>query len=227
MQVISIPRINRRAALAMFAVCAALLVAVAAPMAQAQAAAAPARGVDTSGPSQLIESAANIMLTEISVRRAEFRKDPTGLYKLVDDVLLPHFDVNHAARLVLGRHWTNATPQQRQRFVDAFYRSMLNNYGDALVDFTGDRIKVLPYKGDPAAKTASVRTTVKRSNGQIVPVNYSLRLTEQGWKAWDVVIEGISYVRSFREDFGAEIDQKGIDAVIQRLEAQRAAKQAA
>jgi phospholipid transport system substrate-binding protein len=227
MQVISIPRINRRAALAMFAACAALLVAVAAPMAQAQAAAAPARGVDTSGPSQLIESAANIMLTEISVRRAEFRKDPTGLYKLVDDVLLPHFDVNHAARLVLGRHWTNATPQQRQRFVDAFYRSMLNNYGDALVDFTGDRIKVLPYKGDPAAKTASVRTTVKRSNGQIVPVNYSLRLTEQGWKAWDVVIEGISYVRSFREDFGAEIDQKGIDAVIQRLEAQRAAKQAA
>jgi phospholipid transport system substrate-binding protein len=227
MQVISIPRINRRAVLAMFAACAALLVAVAAPMAQAQAAAAPGRSVDTSGPSQLIESAANIMLTEISARRAEFRKDPTGLYKLVDDVLLPHFDVNHAARLVLGRHWASATPQQRQRFVDAFYRSMLNNYGDALVDFTGDRIKVLPYKGDPAAKTASVRTTVKRSNGQIVPVNYSLRLTEQGWKAWDVVIEGISYVRSFREDFGAEIDQKGIDAVIQRLEAQRAAKQAA
>jgi phospholipid transport system substrate-binding protein len=72
-----------------------------------------------------------------------------------------------------------------------------------------------------------VRTTVKRSNGQVVPVNYSLRLTEQGWKAWDVVIEGISYVKSFREDFGAEIDQKGIDAVIQRLEAQRGSKQAA
>lgn len=227
MHVISIPRTSRRAVLATFAACAALLLAVGAPMVQAQAAAAPARSVDTSGPSQLIESAANIMLTEISARRAEFRKDPTGLYKLVDDVLLPHFDVNHAARLVLGRHWASATPQQRQRFVDAFYRSMLNNYGDALVDFTGDRIKVLPYKGDPAAKTASVRTTVKRSNGQIVPVNYSLRLTEQGWKAWDVVIEGISYVRSFREDFGAEIDQKGIDAVIQRLEAQRAAKQAA
>jgi phospholipid transport system substrate-binding protein len=233
MQTISIPRNSDRAVLAMFALCAALLLAAAAPMAQAQAqakapaAAAPARNVDTSGPSQLIESAANIMLTEISARRAEFRKDPTGLYKLVDDVLLPHFDVNHAARLVLGRHWASATPQQRQRFVDAFYRSMLNNYGDALVDFTGDRIKVLPYKGDPAAKTASVRTTVKRSNGQLVPVNYSLRLTDKGWKAWDVVIEGISYVKSFREDFGAEIDQKGIDAVIQRLEAQRVAKQAA
>jgi phospholipid transport system substrate-binding protein len=227
MHTITLRRHSRRAMLAVFAACAALLLVVAAPPALAQNGAAPARSVDTSGPSQLIESAANIMLTEIAARRAEFRKDPTGLYKLVDTVLLPHFDVNHAARLVLGRHWATATPQQRQRFVDAFYRSMLNNYGDALVDFTGDRIKVVPYKGDPAAKTASVRTTVKRSNGQIVPVNYSLRLTDQGWKAWDVVIEGISYVKSFREDFGAEIDQKGIDAVIQRLEAQRAAKQAA
>ncbi|MEZ5458767.1 MAG: ABC transporter substrate-binding protein [Steroidobacteraceae bacterium] len=203
------------------------LLLFAGPIARGQNGATPARQVDTSGPSQLIESAANIMLGEISARRAEFRKDPSGLYKLVDDVLLPHFDVNHAARLVLGRHWSSATPEQRQRFVDAFYRSMLNNYGDALVEFTGDRIRVLPYKGDPAAKSASVRTTVRRSNGQVVPVNYSLRLTEQGWKAWDVVIEGISYVKSFREDFGAEIDQKGIEAVIERLEAQRSAKQAA
>lgn len=227
MHTIILGRKSRRAMFAVVASCAALLLVSAASVAQAQNAAAPARAVDTSGPSQLIESAANIMLAEISLRRAEFRKDPAGLYKLVDNVLLPHFDVNHAARLVLGRHWGSATPVQRQRFVDAFYRSMLNNYGDALVDFTGDRIKVLPYKGDPAAKTASVRTTVKRSNGQLVPVNYSLRLTEKGWKAWDVVIEGISYVKSFREDLGAEIDQKGIDAVIQRLEAQRVAKQAA
>lgn len=185
-----------------------------------------ARKVDASGPSQLIESAANIMLQEISMRRAEFRREPVKLYALVDEVLLPHFDVDHAARLVLGRHWSTATPEQRRRFINAFYKSLLNNYGDALVEFTGDRIKVLPYKGDPAAKTATVRTTVRRSSGEIVPVNYSLRLTEQGWKAWDVVIEGISYVKSFREDFGAEIDQKGLDTVIERLEAQRAGQRA-
>lgn len=225
MRTLAMYHFDRHALFAAAALCALLLAA--GPVAHAQNGATPARQVDTSGPSQLIESAANIMLGEISARRAEFRKDPSGLYELVDDVLLPHFDVNHAARLVLGRHWSSATPEQRQRFVDAFYRSMLNNYGDALVEFTGDRIRVLPYKGDPAAKSASVRTTVKRSNGQVVPVNYSLRLTEQGWKAWDVVIEGISYIKSFREDFGAEIDQKGIDAVIQRLEAQRSAKQAA
>ena len=65
-----------------------------------------------------------------------------------------------------------------------------------------------------------MRTEVKRSNGDRIPVNYSLRKGEAGWKAWDVTIEGISYVKSFREDFGSEIDAKGIDAVIQRLEGQ-------
>jgi phospholipid transport system substrate-binding protein len=211
---------------ALFAALAAVALAiVATPVALGQNG-VNARKVDPSGPSQLIESAANIMLQEISTRRAEFRRDPVKLYALVDDVLLPYFDVDYAARLVLGRHWTNASPEQRRRFIDAFYKSLLNNYGDALVEFTGDRIKVLPYRGDPAAKTATVRTTVRRSSGETVPVNYSLRLTEQGWKAWDVVIEGISYVRSFREDFGAEIDQKGLDAVIERLEAKRGGKPA-
>ncbi|MEZ5487476.1 MAG: ABC transporter substrate-binding protein [Steroidobacteraceae bacterium] len=183
--------------------------------------------VDASGPSQLIESAANAMLKELDARRAEYRKEPAKVYALVDQILLPHFDVDYAARLVLAKHWRTATPAQRKRFVDAFYKSMLSNYGDALVEFTGDRIKVLPTKVDPAATSATVRTEVKRDNGQKIPVNYSLRKGEAGWKAWDVTIEGISYVKSFREDFGAEIDQKGIDAVIRRLESQGGAPAAA
>jgi phospholipid transport system substrate-binding protein len=86
------------------------------------------------------------------------------------------------------------------------------------VDFTGDRFIVLPYKGDPGDTTATVRTEVKRSTGDKVPVNFSLRKTPEGWKAWDVVIEGISYVKSFRTDFASEIQQKGLDDVISRLE---------
>jgi len=102
--------------------------------------------------------------------------------------------------------------------VDAFYHSLLRNYGAALIDFTGDRFIVLPYKGDPGDTTATVRTEVKKSSGDKVPVNFSLRKTPDGWKAWDVVIEGISYVKSFRTDFGSEIQQKGLDEVISRLE---------
>jgi phospholipid transport system substrate-binding protein len=181
---------------------------------------AQAKTVDNSDPTKLIETSANIMTSELDARRAEFRKDPAKLRALVERTLLPNFDVDHSARLVLGKHWRTATPAQRQRFIDAFYGSLMTNYGDAMLEFTGDRIRVLPSTVAPDATSAVVRTEVKRSNGQKIPVNYSLRKTEEGWKAWDVVIEGISYVKSFREDFGAEIDQKGLDAVIQRLEAQ-------
>lgn len=177
--------------------------------------------VDTSGPRELIESAANAMLTELDARRAELRQDPAKVQALVDRILFPHFDVDYAARLVLGRHWRDATPEQRKRFIDAFYQALLRNYGAALVEFTADRMKVLPLKADPASDRATVRTEIKRDDGTRVPVNYSLRKTPEGWKAWDVNIEGISYVKSFREDFGAEIDQKGLDAVIARLERER------
>ena len=174
--------------------------------------------VDTSDPEKLIRTASDAMLKDIDLHRAAYRKDKTQLYKLVDDILLPNFDVNFAAQQVLGKHWRNADAQQRSRFIKAFYHSLLQTYGDAMVDFTADRIKFLPFQGDPAAARATVRTEVRRDGGSIVKVNYSLRKSESGWKAWDVVIEGISYVKSFQEDFGPEVDQNGLDALIQRLE---------
>ena len=185
-------------------------------------AAAPAdlgAAVDASGPGQLIQTAASAMLKDLDAHRGEYRSNPGKVHVLVDQVLLPHFDTEYSARLVLGHHWTAASDAQRQRFIKAFYKSLLSNYGDALVDFTADKLKVFPYTGDANAPYATVRTQVRRSDGSQVAVNYSLRRTDQGWKAWDVVIEGISYVKSFRDDFSAEIDQKGLDEVIGRLEA--------
>jgi phospholipid transport system substrate-binding protein len=186
-----------------------------APASQAASAAVPGPG-----PQELMRKVSQDLLRDLDANRAAFAKDPQQLRVLVDKHLLPHFDVDYAARLVLGQHWRTASEAQRKRFIDAFYQSLMRNYGDAIVEFTADRLTILPFKGDPAAKTATVRTEVKRSNGTPVPVNYSLRATPQGWKAWDVTIEGISYVKNYRTDFGSEIAQKGIDAVIQRLEAQ-------
>jgi phospholipid transport system substrate-binding protein len=147
-----------------------------------------------------------------------YTKDPNKLDALVANVLLPNFDSEYAARLVLGQTWRTATADQRKRFVDAFYHSLLRNYGNALLNFTADRFVILPYKGDPADAQATVRTEVKKSTGEKVPVNFTLHKTDSGWKAWDVVIEGISYVKSFRTDFASEIQQKGLDEVISRLE---------
>jgi len=192
--------------------------AATAPAPAAPAAVGAAAPVDASDPGKLIESSAREMLAELDAHRSDYRKYPARIEALVGRVLLPHFDTEYAARMVLARHWTSATAQQRKRFVDAFYHSLLSNYGGALVDFTGDRLKVLPFTGDAAAATVTIRTQVRKGDGGIVAVNYSLRRTADGWKAWDVIIEGISYVKSFRDDFGAEIEQKGLDALIVRLE---------
>jgi phospholipid transport system substrate-binding protein len=175
-------------------------------------------GVDASAPAKLVQTAAMAMLKDLDAHRADYRANPGKVHALVDQVLLPHFDTALSAKLVMGRHWRDANDDQKKRFVDAFYRSLLNNYGDALVDLTADKLQVLPYTGDPKAENATVRTKVRRSDGSSVEVDYALHRTEEGWKAWDVIIEGISYVRSFREDFDAEIDQKGIDEVIKRLQ---------
>jgi phospholipid transport system substrate-binding protein len=186
----------------------------------AHAADTPAAAPNASAltPQQLVENSAKKMLQELDANRAMYRADSAKLDALVGNVLLPNFDTEYSARLVLGQSWRTATPEQRKRFVEAFYHSLLRNYGAALIDFTGDRFVVLPYKGEASDTTATVRTEVKKSSGDKVPVNFSLRKTPEGWKAWDVVIEGISYVKSFRTDFASEIQQKGLDDVINRLE---------
>jgi phospholipid transport system substrate-binding protein len=185
------------------------------PAAQAQA---PAASSAAQEPSDIVQSAAQGILKELEANRDTYRKDPSKIAPLVDKYLLPHFDTEYAARLVLGQYWKTATPDQKKRFVDAFYHSLLQNYGSALVDFTADKLKVYPSKVDPSADHATVRTDIKRDSGDRIAVNYVLLKTPDGWKAYDVNIDGISYVKSYREDFGSQIAQQGIDSVIARLE---------
>jgi phospholipid transport system substrate-binding protein len=185
----------------------------------AAAAPAAAAAADAGDPTALVQATAQGMLDELNKHRDEYRHDPAKVAALVEKFLMPHFDTETSARVVLGQFWRSATPEQRQRFVAAFTHSLIANYGESLVEFTADRLKIFPTRPESGATSASVRTEVRRQNGDRVSVNYSLRMTPQGWKAWDVVIDGISYVKSYREDFGAQIEQQGLDKVIKRLEA--------
>jgi phospholipid transport system substrate-binding protein len=191
-----------------------------APLLYAQAPAAPAAAASQSapGPSEVVKTAAEGMLHDLDANRAEYKKDPSKVSALVDKYLLPNFDVQTSAIAVLGLHWKKATPEQRKRFVDAFYRSLLANYGAALSEFTSDKLKIYPTNVEAGADRATVRTEVKRDNGDRIAVNYSMRKTPTGWKAVDVNIDGISYVKSYHDDFDAQIDKQGMDAVITRLE---------
>jgi len=199
------------------AACLALAAAWAFPAwSQDKSAGAPA--ANAQDPSQLVQSVAEGLLKDLDANRDMYRKDPKAMRALVDKHLLPHFDVQYSARLVLGKHNRDITPEQRDRFINAFENSLVQNYGTALVEFTANRLKVLPSHVDPSAKSTTVRSEIRRDDGSTVPVDYTLHMTPEGWKAWDVVISGISYVKSFRDDFGAQIDQQGIDAVIDRME---------
>lgn len=181
-------------------------------------AAAPAANTTQQNPSDIVQTAAQGILADLDANRDMYRKDPSKVSTLVDKYLLPHFDTEYAARLVLAQYWRTATDDQKKRFVDAFYHSLLTNYGSALAEFTSDKLKVFPSNVAPGDDHATVRTEVKRDNGDRIAVNYSLRKEPDGWKAYDVNIDGISYVKSYREDFGAQIQQKGIEAVITRLQ---------
>lgn len=201
--------------------------ALAAALAQAPAQAAAAQQSPPAGqqaapawvqPSQVIESAVEQVLAALKGHREQYRKDPAKTARLVDKYLLPHVDTQLAARLVLGRYWRTASPQQRQRFIDAFYHSMMVNYGSALADFRANMMKVFPTHLARGTGFATVRTQVTRGNGSRVSVDYLMHMTPRGWQAFDIHVDGISYIKSYRDDFGAQIRQQGLDAVIERLE---------
>lgn len=197
-------------------VCAALLGSGAAGAQTAGGAASLASSGEQ--PSQVVDNVAQHFLHDVDAHRAEYSKDPAALRAAVDRDVLPYFDVQFAARLVLGRYWRTATPDQKQRFISAFENSMFANYGSALLGFQSNRLTVVPSRAAPGANDAMVRTIVHRDDGSTVQVNFALHKTAQGWKAWDVVIEGISYVKSFRDDFGSQIQAQGLDSVIERLQ---------
>ena len=192
--------------------------AAAAPAAAPSASGSPGGQVNSASPEALVESAASTLLHDLHEHREEYSKDPAKLRMMVDQVLLPHFDTELAARAVLGRNWNKATPDQRQRFIQAFYNSLLNNYGNALLGFTAGSMQVLPFRGEPGSAYAVVKTRVRRSNGAQVAVNYQVHNNGSEWKVWDVVVEGISYDKSFQQDFAEQIRREGIEAVINRLQ---------
>lgn len=173
---------------------------------------------EAEGPQQVIEGAANEVLEVMEGRREELREDPQELYSIVEKILLPHFDIEYAAQLVLARSWRDASAAQRERFQDAMYQSLVRTYADGLLEFTAASMKVLPLRGTPDDDRATVQTEITLDDGTKAPVNYVMHKANGEWKAFDVYIEGISYVLNYRKQLGAEIRQAGLDEVIERLE---------
>jgi len=172
-------------------------------------------------PDQIVQSIADDLAKAIEGHQAELKNDHEKLIKVIDDILLPRFDIDYASILVLGQSARSSTPEQRTRFAKAFYNSIAHRYAEGLLNYTRGRVRVLPSKGDLNDKRTIVRTEVVLDDGKTLPVDYAFRKTQDGtWKAYDVIIEGISYITNYRNQVGAEIAKSGLDALITRLETQ-------
>ena len=178
---------------------------------------APANA-DEQSPQEVIESAVQQLADTMDGRQEELAADRQLLYALIDEILLPRFDRKFAAQIVLAKHWRSADEVQRERFIEAFYQALVRRYADGVLEFEQERVKVLPFRGDLTKKRTKVRSTVQLNDGSKVAVDYELVKRDSGWLMFNIVIEGISYVRNFRAEMDSEIRGSSLEAVIERLE---------
>jgi phospholipid transport system substrate-binding protein len=174
-------------------------------------------------PNQVVQNLVDDLAKTMETRREELQKNRDALLKTIDGIVLPHFDIDYASLLVLGQNARTASPEQRARFAKAMYNSITHRYAEGLLKYTEGRVRVLPFQGELNDKRTLVRTQVVLDDGKVVPVDYAFRKTSAGdWKAYDVIIEGISYVTNYRNQVAAEIAKSNLDALTTRLESQGA-----
>lgn len=165
-------------------------------------------------PLTIVRDTTSHILQTLDDNREEFTANPEKLRAVVRDDLLPLIDLRYSARLILGRAGRGATPEQLEAFSNAMSSVLINRYADGLLEFRSDeQVEVLPMKGKSNDKLTRVRTRIKLENGGFAPVDYAFHKTEEGWKAFDVTVEGISYVITFRNQIGPRVEADGIDKV--------------
>lgn len=170
-------------------------------------------------PVSVIEDTTDGLAELIDNNRKAYEADPMALKQDVKEILLPTIDQVYSARLVLGRHGRRLEDDQVRAFADALANQLLNRYATALLEYDlHDRVEVRPLTGDNTERQTRVRTRVRLSNGEHAPVDYVMRKTAEGWKVFDVIVEGISYVATFRSQIDQEIRQTSFEDMLDRLE---------
>lgn len=170
-------------------------------------------------PDELVKTVTAELRTAISERREELKADPKALQALIDEMVVPHFDIPRITRLVLGLHGREATPAQLERFGEAFKSMLFRSYAGALVEYEDDvQIEWRPLRLAPDAKRATVQSTLIRKDAPPVPIGFVMQLKEDGWKVFDLTVENISLVNNFRAQLNNQIGRDGLDAVTQKLE---------
>jgi phospholipid transport system substrate-binding protein len=171
------------------------------------------------GPEQLIKNTADRVLAELKANTAKFQAQPELLNKLVDEVVLPNFDFLAMTDLALGRYKDKIGADQKPIIVNEFRLLLVRTYGSALLEYSDQVLVYLPMEGTEADGDVTVRTEIDQAGGFPIPINYKMRLGDDGWKVYDISVDEVSLVTNYRSSFARAIKKNGVDGLIETLKA--------
>jgi len=167
---------------------------------------------------QVSEDVLQIVKTDPRVQAG----DRARIREVIDTKLAPHFDFERMTALAVGRGWRTATPEQQKQLIEQFQTLLSRTYSNAFVQYRDQTINYKPLRLDPNATDATVRTEIVRSGQQPVQIDYSMEKKNGEWKAYDVLVGGVSLVTNYRDEFAGQIQAGGIDGLIKSLQAKNA-----
>jgi phospholipid transport system substrate-binding protein len=174
------------------------------------------------GPEELVRKVTTDVLEAVKSDPKLQAGDRRKTLALAEQKVLPHVDFQEAARLAAGKSWQSATPEQQQRITSEFRSMLIRIYSNAIDVYRGQTMKVLPVRMAPNATEVTVRNQYLREGRPPVPVEYAMKKTPEGWKIYDIVIEGVSLVLTYRAEFEQISRTSGIDGLIRRLQEKNA-----
>ncbi len=168
-------------------------------------------------PQSLVEETSQLMLAKLKQEQEVIKANPSRIYELVNDIVIPHFDFEYMSQMVLAKYWRSANDQQRQAFTDEFKQLLVRTYATSLNEYTEQEVIYLPFRAGSDASQAIVRTEIEQPGGFPVPIDYRLHKNSDEWKVFDVVIDAVSLVTNYRTSFAKEIREAGLDTLIDTL----------
>ena len=168
-------------------------------------------------PDVLVRTTADEVLEIVKKDKDIQAGDQKKIFALAEEKILPNFNFERVCRLVLGKYWTTATKEQKAVFQREFRSLLLRTYASALSKYRNQTIEYAPLRAEPGAKRVTVKTQILQPGGQPIGIDYSLEKTNEHWKVYDIVIEGVSLVTNYRSQFSEEIRQSSLDGLIQKL----------
>ena len=175
-------------------------------------------------PVQLLERTSQQVIDILRKDRELLKSEPDRIYKIVDQYILPHLDDVTMAKLALGKNWRKASKEQKIKFVDEFRNLLVRTYSKSLTEFKDQEIKFFPLKLAADTHKTSVKAEVIQPGGPSIPLAYRMRIKNNAWKVYDIKVDGISLVTSYRGTFTQEIRKSGIDGLLKYLHDKNASK---